>query len=463
MSFEDIDFGTDPDVEVNMENMEERESGDETPLARYLREINEYPLLSPKQEKAFARLHRASNKAFVGMAKILGPQAISAVRRDDALGEDLRQEAEKLRLYILDRHSRLQQDEAPNTSDAHKLLAHIVQQATSLKVPLRPIKPRKDDQAAFLSDLFGLMKSLPGLCNRVCTSEIEEIPLLVALLRETFTRLEQTFPSDHPVRKAIDSRRMALRDLYLQTPECHEYVQERLANGSLQNIDETTARETLVRANLRLVVSRARKESRVPMALLDRIQDGNLGLHRAVEGYDPARGTRFSTYATPWIKQSIRRGGINAGRMIRIPAYMVESMAKVRRAQAQGKPVTLSQKKKNLTDHALGIRFTNAAAHSPEEFHPLNAVASRDGEMLDLFEAQENLELLPALLDRLDQRHAAVLRARFGLNDEEEKTLKKIGETLGLTRERVRQIEEEALMRLRELFNESHNRYRTTA
>ncbi|HEY1186295.1 MAG TPA: RNA polymerase sigma factor RpoD/SigA [Gemmata sp.] len=231
-------------------------------------------------------------------------------------------------------------------------------------------------------------------------------------------------------------------------------------------VGDTEARDQMVRANLRLVVNIARGYTGKGLALQDLIEEGNLGLLRAVEGFDPTMNTRFSTYASYWIKQSIKRALVNTAKTIRIPAYMVELLAKWRRATNKlsdelGRPPTheevgklLGLPKKKLAIIKKAIRVYNAAPQadqgdagwSIEEMLMDSRAKTPDTEMVET----DDLKQVLVLLEKMDQREATVLRMRFGLNDEEPKTLKEIGECLGLTRERVRQIEGEALAKLGE-------------
>src|SRR5271167_789550 len=203
---------------------------------------------------------------------------------------------------------------------------------------------------------------------------------------------------------------------------------------------DNEARDQMVRANLRLVVNIARSYTGKGLGLQDLIEEGNLGLLRAVEGFDPNMNTRFSTYASYWIKQSIKRALVNTAKTIRIPAYMVELLAKWRRATAKlqeelGRAPTkeeiarsLNLPKKKLKIIKKAIRVYNSAPQtdqtetgwSLDEMVMDGNSKSPDLEMVEADDLKHVLELL----DKMDPREATVLRMRFGLiENEEPKTL----------------------------------------
>ena len=227
---------------------------------------------------------------------------------------------------------------------------------------------------------------------------------------------------------------------------------------------DVMARDRMVRANLRLVVNIARGYTGKGLGLQDLIEEGNLGLLRAVEGFDPDVGTRFSTYASYWIKQSIKRALINSAKTIRIPAYMVELLSKWRRASARlteelrRNPTPeevarlLGLPKRKLPIIKKAIQIYNATPQTDQadsgwslgEMVMDDRVRSPEEELIE----SDVMKHIKVMMGDLDERAAAVLRMRFGLEGLEPHTLKEIGEKLGLTRERVRQIETETLKRL---------------
>ena len=227
---------------------------------------------------------------------------------------------------------------------------------------------------------------------------------------------------------------------------------------------DARARDRMVRANLRLVVNIARGYTGKGLGLQDLIEEGNLGLLRAVEGFDPEMGTRFSTYASYWIKQSIKRALINSAKTIRIPAYMVELLSKWRRATVRltdelkrnptpeevARLLGLPKRKLPIIKKAIQIYNSTPQTDQSDSGWSLGEMVMDERTKTPEDELLETdiLSHVMRMMGEMDPREATVLRMRFGLDDQEPHTLKEIGEQLGLTRERVRQIETEALNRL---------------
>jgi RNA polymerase primary sigma factor len=249
-----------------------------------------------------------------------------------------------------------------------------------------------------------------------------------------------------------------INKIQLLTPQEERELAIRIQKGDVQ------AREKMIKANLRLVVSIAKNYVDRGLSLLDLIEEGNLGLLKAVERFDPAEECRFSTYATWWIKQSIKRALIDTVKTVRIPSYMVELISKWKNVASNlnirlGRQPTFDEiaeelkiPPENLGIIKTAIRASNSSSQtiSLENMWTLSEIledkdAKQPPEIL--FDEVE-MELIENLLASIDERDAKILRMRYGLDSGDPMTLKEIGEKVNLSRERVRQIENEALKKL---------------
>jgi RNA polymerase primary sigma factor len=233
--------------------------------------------------------------------------------------------------------------------------------------------------------------------------------------------------------------------------------------------DALKAREEFIRANLRLVVSIAKYFANRGLSLLDLIEEGNLGLLHAVEKFNPARKCRFSTYATWWIQQAMRRALINTGKTVRLPSYLVEVIAKWKSLehgflQKHGRAPELAEAAVEMGLGKEGVEILKRAIRASENFArpvSLDVMWAATGEVADdrndatadgAPTTQADLERIAMLLGSISEREAAVLRLRFGLYEGHPMTLDEIGRKLRLTRERVRQIQKAALSKLQSRF-----------
>jgi len=248
----------------------------------------------------------------------------------------------------------------------------------------------------------------------------------------------------------------------LLTPQEEIQLAARIKKG------DKKARELMIKANLRLVVKIARDYDGIGLPLLDLISEGNIGLMKAVERFDPKKGGKLSTYGSWWIKQSIKRALANQSKTIRLPVHLVDKISKMRRLAMRlqeelGREPTDEELADELDVTAVRVRQMRLAAIRPASLDaPIGDDESNN--FSDVVEDEnaaspyENLKdktvtgMLQDMVRHLDPREATILRYRFGLDGGAEKTLEEVGEKFGVTRERVRQIQNLALRKLRKMI-----------
>lgn len=262
--------------------------------------------------------------------------------------------------------------------------------------------------------------------------------------------------------ESVDPVRLYLRDV--ETERLLTADEEVLYARRAQNGDES-ARQKMIVCNLRLVIKIARRYMNRGLDLLDLIEEGNMGLMRAVEKFDPERGFRFSTYATWWIRQTIERGLMNQSRTVRLPVHVVKEVHTFNRAarkiaQNRHAEVTAEQIADHLdrpVDDVLKIMAYNERQSSFDsplkgdgEFSLLDMIPDQESNRPDELVQDSGVQgFLDQLMSQLESKQREVLFRRYGLRGYETHTLEEVGEHLGVTRERVRQIQLEAVRRLK--------------
>ncbi len=280
--------------------------------------------------------------------------------------------------------------------------------------------------------------------------------------RDNDVDIEEESRSDYDENTAIKLYLHEIGQVDLLTPKEEVELAKRIKRGDKE------ARERMIKANLRLVVKIARDYENYGLPLLDLISEGNIGLMKAVERFDPSKGGKLSTYASWWIKQAIKRALANQSKTIRLPVHLVDKIAKMRRVALKMQEVLGREPTDEELAHQLDIPVSRVTQMRTVSIRPtsLDAPIGDDdsnnySEIIadetastpyKQLENQTFTNMLMELVKELDSREATILRYRFGLDGGGEKTLEDVGEKFGITRERVRQIQNAALRKLRKMI-----------
>ena len=308
-------------------------------------------------------------------------------------------------------------------------------------------------------------RGIPGVSGRKASAPLDvEVPLITDT--ETEAESPQTVDEAPLESLATNSYQLYLREIgqvKLLTPAEELALAKRVKRG------DKAAREHMIKANLRLVVKIAREYEGLGLPLLDLINEGNIGLMKAVDRFDTKRGAKFSTYASLWIKQAIRRALTNLSKTIRLPVHVMDKLTRIRKSEAKlaealDREPTDEEVAADMDVDVRRVRRYRDAARAPVSLDtPIGddgttsvselVADSNAAAPFDRLVNDTDNEMVQAALNTLSERESKILAMRFGLGDDQPRTLEELGVHFGLTRERIRQLQEQALRKLRQVID----------